>query len=306
MQNEPKKHHFVPVCYLKAFTNAGKSFCKKRLDYGKITPATPSQVCYEEDGNRFNNENNLYFNGVTDEYHIEKHAFTLQENNYGLIILTITKHLTGPQVLDASEYHLFIETLITIKRRNPSWREGHIKNLREGYTSEKGFILFKQFLTEASEKYGREMPSDETIKELLAARASDSNLKDMYLSGYVNQSSNSSISSLTNEVYQLTQYILQAPAGIQFITSDNPGFLYYDNHVVNGTGFGGEYELYFPLSPMKCLYVNTGDADSSATSEKTLYHKEVDAEKVSFINTSTKSLASKIILARNQHVLEDI
>lgn len=307
MQNEPKKHHFVPVCYLKAFTNTEKSFYKKRLDYGKITPATPAQVCYEVDGNRFNIENNIYFNNVEDEYHIEKHAFSSQENNYRKIILTIMGHQTGPQVLDASEYHLFIKTLITIKRRNPSWREGLIKTFREGYVTEETFIKVKEFLTKMSKQIGEKMPSDETIREHLTAKArSDGDLRDMYLSGYLNKNIDITISEISDELLQLTQYILQAPTGLQFITSDNPGFLFYDNRIVNGTGFGGAYELYFPLSPMKCLYVNTADTDNSATSVKKLHHIETDAEKVSFINIATKSLASKIILALYKHVLVDI
>lgn len=62
-------------------------------------------------------------------------------------------------------------------------------------------------------------------------------------------------------------------------------------------GLGAEYEFFFPLSPTKCLYVNTADADGNITAEKTVYHQEVDTEKVRFINEATKSLASKIILA---------
>lgn len=307
MQNQPKKHHFVPVCYLKSFVNSEKSFWRKELKYEKMALATPSQVCYEIDGNRFNMENNIFFNNVEDEYHIEKHAFNSQENNYGRIILKIMGHQTGSQVLDPGEYRLFVNTLITIKRRNPSWRASLEKTVSEGNGNDDLFKQLKQFLFKKSQQFGEEMVSDEKIRELLAARAQNKSLAhDMYLSGYVNPSILKIISDLTDEVYQLTHYILHAPAGFQFITSDNPGFLYYDNQVVNGTGFGGQYEFFFPLSPTKCLYINTADADESTTSEKTVYHQEVDTEKVRFINEATKSLASKIILARDQQVLKDM
>lgn len=305
--NAPKKHHFVPVCYLKAFTNAQKCFWRKRLDNGRITITTPAKICYEEDGNRFNVEHNLYFNGITDEYHIEKHAFKLQENNYGKIISMITRHHTGPLELDANEYHLFIKTLITIKRRNPSFREGLIKAFREGYNSEEGFRKFKQFWAEVSEQTGAQMPSDHKIKEMLVARAQDSShLRDMYLSSYVNQSSDTAILSVCDEVFRLKQYIMYTPTGFQFITSDNPGFIYFDNRIESATGFGGEYEFYFPLSPIICLYVKSSEIDNSDTLKKSLHYQLVDPERVHFINTATKTVSSKIIISPDQNILIEI
>jgi hypothetical protein len=151
------------------------------------------------------------------------------------------------------------------------------------------------------------MPSDKKIMEMLLARAQDSSyLHDMYLSGYVNQSPRTAILSIRDEVYQLKQHILIAPAGLQFITSDNPGFTYFDNRVESAAGFDGDYEFYFPLSPMICLYDKSSEVDNSETSEKALHYEPVDTERVNFINTATKTISSKIIMALEQSVLVDI
>ncbi|WP_343670137.1 DUF4238 domain-containing protein [Chitinophaga sp.] len=305
--NAPKKHHFVPVCYLRTFTNAQKSFWKKRIDNGRISITTPSKVCYEEDANRFNVEQSLYFNGITDEYHIEKHAFKFQENNYGKIISKITTYQSEPLILEAKIYRLFIETLVTIKRRNPSFREGLINTFRQGHTSEEGVKKFKQFLAGVSECTGVEIPSDQKIREMLKNRAQDSSyLHDMYLTGYLNKSPQSGMSSVIAELYQLKQYILHAPADMEFITSDNPGFTFFENRVESATGFGREYEFYFPLSPKTCLYVTTNDMNSGKSSEKILYHEKTDSDKVRFINTATKKVSSKIIIAFSENVLVNI
>ncbi|ACU60966.1 DUF4238 domain-containing protein [Chitinophaga pinensis] len=305
--NPPKNHHYVPVCYLKQFANLGGNLLKKRLDYDKIAITTPSKICYEIDGNRFNGAQSAYFNNVTDEYHIEKEAFKLQENNYGNIIVLITDFYKAPKILNGQAYRLFIETLVTIKRRNPSFRKALIENFQQRYVTDEALIKFKQFLTEQIEGTEIQMPSDQQIRQKLMTHASDpAYMRDMYLSGHLNTSPASGVNSVSIDLYNSKQYILHAPDGLQFITSDNPGFTFFDGRVENGTGFGANCEFYFPLTPFTCLYINTEEKDTGNELEKAIYPGVIGTDQLKFINESTKKLALKILIGRDEHVLADL
>ena len=90
---------------------------------------------------------------------------------------------------------------------------------------------------------------DEYIKKYLDTEARDPNrLHDMYLSAYVNKAEDTTIATLTNDFYALKQYILHAPIGAQFITSDNPGFTIVGDKILSLGGFGDTYTFVFPIS----------------------------------------------------------
>ncbi|OOG72247.1 DUF4238 domain-containing protein, partial [Algoriphagus sp. A40] len=52
--NKPKKHHFVPECYLKQFGNESKLYCSnleilKKYEKLNNPQKDPGQICYEID-----------------------------------------------------------------------------------------------------------------------------------------------------------------------------------------------------------------------------------------------------------------
>ncbi len=89
--NEPKKHHYVPECYLKLFTNSKKEFWKLNKTFKTIKVCTPGMVCYERDLFKIKKDETLVFNNILDRNYVEKDVFKQQENNYGKVIHKIIK-----------------------------------------------------------------------------------------------------------------------------------------------------------------------------------------------------------------------
>jgi hypothetical protein len=208
-------------------------------------------------------------------------------------------------VIDKSKYRLFIETILTIKRRNPVFRNEIIEKFKESYKTEEGI---KEFLKTLSNDTGIKHFTAEVenyIRGYLNVESQNPDrLYDMYLSAFVNKTEYNTISNITNDLLSLKQYILFAPIGSQFITSDNPGFLKSNGKISNIGGFGGDYEFYFPLSPTTCLYLNSKIIESDSVIQNTIYSILVNESDVKAINLNSKLLSKNFILSLSKRVLE--
>lgn len=307
MNNQPKNHHYVPKCYLNLFTNTQNKFWKRRNDNGSFSETNPSKVCYEADANRFRTKQTLFYNNLEDEYYVEKHSFKHQENNYGKLITSVTKFQNEPKVIEKSKYRLFLETLITVKRRNPFSKNEILQRFKESYKTEDGIRNFFNFFAQETGVKDFTPEIEVFIKNYLNTESQDiDRLHDMYLSAFVNKSDYTTISQITDDLYALKQYILFAPIDQHFITSDNPGFLKVNGQAINLSGFGGDFEFIFPLSPLTCLYLKSNDFEPLNSIQKTVYNIIVDKAQVKAINNDTKLISSKYVLAYSKRTLETL
>ena len=301
----PKKHHFLPECYLTPFTDSKRKFWKKVNGRSKLYHVTPGQVGYEIDSNKIRTKNPILFENISDEYFIEKEAFKKQENNYGQVIKSITKYLTTPQLIEKTKYHLFLETLVTIKRRNPVSRQSIISAFRSSINQPDYVSQFRSFL---KEEIGEEnMPEnvDRYIQNYLETEARNPDrLYDMYLSAYLNQKEYTTIAHLTSDLYSLRQYILHSPIGVQFVTSDNPGLTVVRDQILSLGGFGDNFTFYFPLSPTSCLMLKSTHKEESSVLEKTIYPTLIEKHDVSKVNSFTKQVSDKYLLALDKNALK--
>ena len=164
---------------------------------------------------------------------------------------------------------------------------------------------FKSFLISEIGEENLSVGVDEYIKKYLDTEARDPNrLHDMYLSAYVNKAEYTTIATLTNDFYALKQYILHAPIGAQFITSDNPGFTIVGDKILSLGGFGDTYTFVFPISPSACLYLKSTDKEDKSNLEKLIYPLIIKNEEVEEINGFTKQISTKDIFVLNNLILE--
>lgn len=307
MINPPTNHHFVPKCYLNSFTDTQKRFWKKRNDNSRISQVYPTQVCYEPNANKFLTNQILKFYNLDDEYYVEKNAFKFQENNYSRTLIQILKFQKEPKVIDKIKYRLFLETLLTIKRRNPVSRNEILESFKKSYKTEEGIKDFLNFLSEETGISDFPVETENFIRYYLAVESQNPNrLHDMYLSAFINKKDYTTISNLTNDLFNLKQYLLFAPISQQFITSDNPGFLISGGTLSTRSGFGGNFEFYFPLSPLTCLYLNSKKIESPNILQKTVYNIILDAPSVKVINENTKKTSRNYILSFSKKTLENV
>ena len=304
MQENPKRHHFVPECYLSQFTDSAGFFWVKDIKYNKVSKKHPSGVCYEINGNKIRKESSLEWYNIADEYLIEKEAFKIQENNYAKFATEISRYKSSVNNIDKKEYKLFLETLVTIKRRNPKSRLTIIEAFKASYKSEKGY---NEFIETYKAVLGiKELPVEmpKIIKSFLENETTDEDrLYDLYLSAYINKTEYTNIHQVTEDLYKLDSIILHPPIGRKFLTTDNPGFSKYGSHIISLGGFGGDFEFYFPITPTACLYLDSKKITSIDSLNKAISHVLIDSSYVSQINRWSISICNAKVFAITKNML---
>lgn len=307
--NPPRKHHYIPECYLKSFSNLQKQLWRRSKDISKCSLCSPSQIGYEKNGNRIRTIEIFNLAKLTDENYIEKNAFRQMENNYPLILSKLISFSNSPIVIDENDCRLFLKALVTIKRRNPTTRNILIQSYIESYNSDEAIPEFKAYLLEEAAKENILLNSnlEEIIENYIRSRVKNLDwLYDMYLSAYISPSDFKVIDNISNQLSQLKLFILHAPVNRQFITSDNPGFTRTKDELISVGGFGDFFEFYFPLTPSTCLYLNSSLSQDKFDVKKAIYPKLINDGLVSEINKYTKLIANKQLFGYSKSILMEL
>jgi hypothetical protein len=279
---------------------------RRKKDKPNASTCSPSQICYENDLYTIQKDETLLINNIKDRYIIEKQSFKKQENRYRKILAYIVKYSRSPFVIDKTEYHLFLEFIVTLKRRNP-YLKNHLasafpKKIQQEFKKNN----LRDFLKRMSKEVGDEVDVDAYLEDYSTNKITEpEKLSDIYLSGFINIK-DSILTTVTNDLYKHKQILLFAPIGSQFITSDNPGFTIIGNDAIPFGGFGGLFQFYFPLTPTCCLLIDSLKTENKSTIEKTVYPTLVDVFAVDQINAFTKRLSNKSIFSNSKSILERV
>ena len=304
--SEPKNHHYVPKVYLKEFSNSFKQFFQKIKKHGNITIKSISQVCYEEYYFKLHKEDNLFLTKFKDHNYIEKNVFKKQENQYPKLLKKITfpsLSLISISKLDASA---FLETLITIKRRNPTYRKVIIEDFKKMVTSDKfraqaeqGFEISRKI-----DKIDPELFFENYVKESTTNVEKQS---DFYLQVFLDQE-NRTTENTVQLLMKYRIYVYHAPFGIEYITSDNPGYtLMQDGRLFSFGAFGMPFTFIFPLTPKCCLLIKyTHQEEDKFNLNKNIHVVHASKQFVETVNEGTKIIALDKIFAYSKSVLEDM
>ncbi len=306
MLNKPSNQHYVPKNYLKEFTNFQKTFFSYTRGGNKDVPVTPSKVCYSR--NYFDiqtEEMKVAYGGLEDAF-IEKEAFKFQENNYNKLIKPLLTFSNNPVSVTYSSLKIILETLATIKRRNPSFKEGLTQRMTQ--LGERDFKekLEQSFIDNVG--FSREKVKEDSFQEMINKRwenfiSNPERINDLYLSGFLG---NKTIAQEISETLLASQlYVLNAPIGTQFITSDNPGFTIAGEHVLNFGGLGGTYEFYFPISSRSCILIDSTIPDFQSF-YKQVHHKLISEYEVRRINYYSSNVSMKRIFSNSKYELQVI
>lgn len=297
--NEPAKHHYVPECYLKIFTNSKGKFWKLNKKYTSIRECSPGMVCYINDLHKIKKVETLIINNITDVNYVEKNAFKKEENNYGRIIHDIIRFSQDPFIISKKEYFLFLQMLVTIKRRNPSVRKDVMEpELRKELKSRLGQKRLKDYIQRLSDSAGDKINVDEYFNDYATNRIDDDKVHDISLSGFFKKDDEPDLSiQVAGDLYRCKQFIGHSPIGFHFITSDNPGFTKVNGQILNFGGFGNPFRFFFPLSPTTCLFIDSSILEEKNNIEKAVYPTLVDKVFVNDINKITMSLSKLYTLS---------
>jgi len=299
--SNPVDQHYVPKTYLKSFANLQKVIYQVKREYRKISQTTISKICYEPNYFTIRREETKLLNKIADPFHIEKNAFKKQENNYGKILKKITLASLKETQISRTEVRSFLEILITIKRRNPTVR----KVLMENYLNYINSMEFKKRIEPGMELARKvdKIDPDEYVQNFLKEINSDSNrLNDTYLLSFLGNEQKV-IERVLDTLMQFKLFINHAPPGMQYITSDNPGFTVVEDIVTNYGGLGQEFLFVFPLTPLCCLIVDASEPEDPYVLHKPVHIRHVGSSSVVLTNKSTASVSREKIFSYSKHVL---
>jgi hypothetical protein len=307
MSNQPVNQHYLPECYLKQFANLEGQIWKREKNHQTAKYKTPAQICYVKDGFTIRQNETLQVNNITDNYFIEKNSFKRQENDYVKIIPLLIEYVdTEKTILASDSYFLFLETIVTIKRRNPEAREQLIHLFKalldtEAYKSET-----KEYITTVSRGLGIELDPEIYFKDRLVKVKNADKLHDISLSPFIERSQNDIINTITSQFYDLKQIILHPPSNFKFITSDDPGFIANKDRISSLGGLGQPFKFFFPLSPNACLLVDSTMVEKEKGNHRFISHLLIKKEEVDEINQCTKKLCTTFIIGNSKEIAESI
>lgn len=300
---DPVNHHYVPKVYLKQFAQEDNCLFQLCKQYRGISKKHISQVCYEKDYFKFQREESKLIKGIKDDYYVEKRAFTVQENSFSDLANSLCQYQEQSFDMRRQDIKSILTTLVTIKRRNPSFRE-----LLTGSIKQEAAIpgLLEKYFAPYLE-LARTIDKDDPLiyleKERNELINESSKADDIYVSSFIDKRS-TIVQRIVDTFLLSAVQVYHAPFGYEFLTSDNPGFVIYDGNVTNLEGLGGPYLFAFPLTPTACLVIDSDEQAQKNNESVSILPQECMESTVDFINSATARIANKKIFSRDKERLE--
>jgi hypothetical protein len=315
---QPKKHHFVPQCYLKNFTQENQFYVldvrKAQKGYKELPmPKHTGQICY------FNNYYTIDENigssqfrlDTFDALYIEIEVLSRLENRYGKIFdkLSTNTRLSLQDAINVADF------IIQLKLRNPYW-------MRETLEKKKDSFIDSAMDSLESDKFNsnprfQHMPME--LKQAVANwvrtenKANPKFSKQMQLFSLIQRNLNQ---ETRNEKFRLAiidckWMIYQTPEnGPYFITSDNPGHSLKGNDgLTYNTNFTDPFMFFFPISPKLCLVIGGNEKDfvySNKEQYKQYKSGLISSDLVIAINNSSMQCVNSLLIAVDKWYLSQI
>ena len=305
-----ERHHFVPKAYLKRFTKnlSGFLFRAKTKPYKKenIMKRHIERVCFIDNFYTLRNFGQHFELQATDPNYIEKNAFKYESTLERIFSLVGSKELP----IDQPALLQFIEILLSIKHRNPAFKE---KFLNEYADKEK---MRRTLLKHSEELKVRllQQPGvgstdlDKVIQRSIDSIVNDNSLPDLSYKKAILENSKPGNTPLSDVRDALSKMLILVhepdDSDSFFITSDNPGFTVVGNGIYN-TEYGKLDAMGFPInSKQLVLFVNT-PVQSSNPGISIAYQK-VTNDQVDTSNFCTIFNSRESIFCEDRQYLEGV
>lgn len=311
MNGSPKKHHFVPECYLKNFIRDSHLFILdvSKVKYGVphfVRHAQPGGICYiehyytipEADSN-----STFKLDGLSALF-VESTVLTALEGEYGKVLYP---KLFSGDALSGDEANDLVDFILQLKFRNPF----HFDAMKEKMpaTIEEVMAKISEKVFQPGARFSH-MPRSirEDIVNKVKQQALDNPLfsKQMQLSRFVEEYKEPGKRQLLrNAVLGASWFLLESrPDGPFFITSDNPGFATAPDGLNYNTKFVDGFAFYFPVSPVLCLLIT--DLTGPLGNFGSIIRQQIDHDSVIAINNRAIQRINKLLIAADSWYLSQI
>jgi hypothetical protein len=301
--NQPIAHHYVPKVYLKAFADQRRHFFQLRKKYRRISRKSISQVCYTPDQFKIQRDETKLIHGISDPLYIEKHLFARHENAYGRLLEQLLNPGFADFAVEQDDIRLFLEILVTIKRRNPTIRKRMQDDTKTHFNSGQFQQDIKPYI-DLSRKVQPEIDPEEYLRKYIqVVNTEKSKLDDMYLERFLRDQQITA--KIVGTLMEHRIFIYEASMPEEFITSDNPGFTLVGDRVLNVGGLSEAFIYVFPLTSGRCLIIDGAD-NIRIAGKKLIQNRQVESDAVDMINKATNIVAMEKLFAYHQEPLKKL
>lgn len=309
-QSEPKRHHYVPECYLRNFMREDK-FYYLNIPDAKQRPkefarqSHPSNICYHYHYYKSpeEHEQSLFSLSKWDKLFVESKVLHELETSYGQLFTSITSQ----QEICIEDANQFCDFIIQLKMRNPYYaaQAYSIKKVEETMD-----ILLKTIEGENG-PFAHLSPEikKQVAQEYINNLKENSNLeKELQLGSLIHSHENVKRREKFRDVLcGLTWQVLKAPdEGPYFMTSDNPGFVIDKNSKIENIRLKGDGYFFLPLSSQHCLAIDLSVKESEnniKAGKKRILHKKNVPPQVERVNFMTSHLVTERIICCDREQL---
>lgn len=251
--NIPKKHHYVPQCYLKNFMEGGRFYTldirKVQKGYNEFPKISqPKKICYIENFYTIEPEYHGTIFGLDayDRLSIETSILHRLENRY-LSIFNQLKSKSG--TLPLSDVIDLCDFIIQLKLRNPYWLRETIDKYKEAWIDQSIESLREKYMKNPQFQHIPQQIRELIIDTVRAEQKSNLHFsKQMQLHSLVMRYSDQSSQNkkFRNVLVNCEWLIFEAPQnGPYFITSDNPGVSRKKDGLFYNTNFSDGFMFFF-------------------------------------------------------------
>ncbi len=309
MNQKPKKHHFVPECYLRNFLDNRIFFTldirKVQKGYDeRISYSNPSKVCYFE--NYYSINDKIFGDSDFDELFVESEVLKNLEDIYPTLY---KKMIYGNQFL-IEDCVLTSDFIVQLKLRNPYWFNNEQVKIKKNIV--KDITLKDLELDTGFESIPIEFKKNILNAVLEGIKIDPAFDKRLQLNSLIRRY-NSEVElnkRHRNAIVNCKWIILIAPEkGPYFITSDNPGVSVDNNKLVYNTKFDKNFTFYLPLSPQYCLCITDFEKDNVLEKNhpfKVIEKLQINRDLVFGINNTLIQLINKLLIAVDESYLDEI
>lgn len=304
---EPKKHHYVPQCYLNEYSkdknvyslNLPILFERKKIH---VTLKNSNQICYLKDFYLLENLD-YYDLDKYDKYFIELKAFNKLEKNYRQII----RNIFDKNLLNSLETITLSDFIVNLKIRNPYFLKNTESNKHKNVSNAMQSTFLKATENSKFKNIPREIILsyiDEFGFDLLNNR---NYIKNTQLKQIIDKTNplSTSIVKFRESIIDCKWFLLSSSkCEVSFFTSDNPGVSVSSKGILENTKFKGGFEYYFPINSQFCLYFTDKYNDdyfkSGLKVDKKIEIIEIEKNKINYINSLFIKFHNKYLFSNEE------
>lgn len=303
--SNPKKHHYVPQCYLNSFRSFenGHLFALNFKNKGKpkIKEKYPGGICYIP--YYYSLDGDLIFDSIKrPEFYIELKVNQYYENNFPNLL----KNLINQESISIDDAKSISDFLIHLKVRNPYQNilNENSKNIKIKEIANRKYHFMRQ--TAIDRGYPLDIFHAIYQNAILRLKNNEKLIKGFQSQSLIQKYENpyENNKKFRDAILSSSWTLLENIHDNEyFITTDNPGVAIDNFGTIHNTKFVNGFKFFLPLSPNHTLEISDSNGIDKPSTTKSIKRKRILPSTVSKINKLSSCVASKYLISNSFETL---